>query len=495
MSIKAPPTCDCPGFNESCFGVVPSTGGGTSGTYLEFPVGQGQETLPGLVVIGETDVNTLFASGNATFSKNIIMDGVAGVNYIEFPDGTKQYTACEPTGTPTVIIPTDPTTLTANAFNNPVIIPYSSGANYTSIYAFSGGAGLQLYDVTGNETPGSSFAIALQGTGTSGGGIYLASVPTSIQTANAYLVALQLNTYNYNIAASYVGTALISMTSGSGTITFQTPTSGTFAGITAGSSVITTPKLATATTYVITATSSTATYPVTTGGTSVNYASQATAIPVSVYANLKWTGQSSIVNGQWTWISGANPPLGYPPYIIITPTWSCIISYPFGTATGPMITYGVPATANYAAATSYAYPLLSGVDTVVNTYTGANYVNSAVIRGAVTNPTPSKGGTQAGKTGGTITTGSSAGGTLTTYPHIAGSVGYGASTTSFPTGISNYTNPTVSNAGAAAIATNPSGNTAVASCANNGILTYQLDTPFINVYGTPGLGGFLMLNG
>jgi len=497
MAVKPAPSCDCPGFNESCFITDTTTGGGGgSGVYLEFPIGQGQETLPALVVNGESDLNTLFVGEDATFSQNIIMDGTAGINYIEFPDGTKQYTACENTGDPTVIIPNDPTTITTNVFNSGISIPYASGANYTSIYAFSGGAGLQAYDESGDQTPGSAYSVNIQGTGTSGGGINLANVPTSIQAANAYLVALQFNTYNYNIATKYVGSATISMSNGAGTITFQTPTSGTFAGITVGSSVIvTSPKANVATTYVITATSSTSSYSVITGGTSGYYTSQTTAIPVSVYANVRWTGQASIVNGVFTWISGSGPPTGYPAFYIMSAQWSCVYTFPIGASTGQPITLGLPTTANYAAATAYGYVLLSGIDTIVNTYTGANYVNSAVIRGALTNPTPSKGGSLVGKTGGTITTGSSAGGTLTTYPASAGSVGKNQSTSNYPTGIISYTNPTILNSGASALAINPSGNANIASCANNGVLQFSLDDFTSNVYGTPGLGGFLALSG
>ena len=50
--------------------------------YLQFPVAQGFETLNGMTNLQST-----------TIGKNLIMSGEADVNYIEFPDGTQQFTA------------------------------------------------------------------------------------------------------------------------------------------------------------------------------------------------------------------------------------------------------------------------------------------------------------------------------------------------------------------------------------------------------------------
>lgn len=56
--------------------------------YLKFPVAQGLETLQQIVVNGTADFNS-----SLTASNNIVMDGVFNTNYIQFPDGSKQYTA------------------------------------------------------------------------------------------------------------------------------------------------------------------------------------------------------------------------------------------------------------------------------------------------------------------------------------------------------------------------------------------------------------------
>jgi hypothetical protein len=49
---------------------------------LDFPVAQGLETFVGIINNGETSL-----------SANVIMTGVDGVNYIQFPNGSKQYVA------------------------------------------------------------------------------------------------------------------------------------------------------------------------------------------------------------------------------------------------------------------------------------------------------------------------------------------------------------------------------------------------------------------
>lgn len=50
--------------------------------YLHFPNAQGSETIPSIQV-----------NGTATVNQNIIMSGENDVNYLQFPDTTRQYTA------------------------------------------------------------------------------------------------------------------------------------------------------------------------------------------------------------------------------------------------------------------------------------------------------------------------------------------------------------------------------------------------------------------
>jgi hypothetical protein len=80
MSIQTFPECECAGFNPECFGVFLNADPNSlnPNDYLQFPLGQGVETLPALIDTGDMEVGT-----------NIIMTGIEGVNYIEFPDNTE----------------------------------------------------------------------------------------------------------------------------------------------------------------------------------------------------------------------------------------------------------------------------------------------------------------------------------------------------------------------------------------------------------------------
>ena len=88
MSAYFPPIENVPIFDPVLFSTPNSSDSGilsreeADRLYLQFPNGQGTETLPGLVV-----------SGSATVNTNLFLDGTSGTNYIEFPDNTKQYTA------------------------------------------------------------------------------------------------------------------------------------------------------------------------------------------------------------------------------------------------------------------------------------------------------------------------------------------------------------------------------------------------------------------
>lgn len=77
--------------------------------YLKYPVAQGAETLNIIDNLG-----TLNNTGVAEFQSNIVMSGTPAVNYIEFPDGTKQYSA----PTTSNLLTTNNTWTGTNAFNN-----------------------------------------------------------------------------------------------------------------------------------------------------------------------------------------------------------------------------------------------------------------------------------------------------------------------------------------------------------------------------------------
>ena len=65
-----------------------NTGGGTNG---QINIGNGSTNAFGINIGGSSSTTAI--GGELTASKNIVMNGIASTNYIQFPDGTKQYTA------------------------------------------------------------------------------------------------------------------------------------------------------------------------------------------------------------------------------------------------------------------------------------------------------------------------------------------------------------------------------------------------------------------
>lgn len=95
-----PPLEDVPIFDpllflEADFTLTTSS---ADARYLRFPTAQGKETMADMDVNGLAQffngVNCQGAVGDdLSINQNIIMDGVASTNYIQFPDGTQQFTA------------------------------------------------------------------------------------------------------------------------------------------------------------------------------------------------------------------------------------------------------------------------------------------------------------------------------------------------------------------------------------------------------------------
>lgn len=122
--------------------------------YLRYPVAQGYETLNGITNLS-----------NGTFEKNIVMTGTYLTNYIEFPDGSQQFTADSGGGSGDAQLSggtsTTPQVFTGvNAFNNTggIIIEDSTNTTTTttlyqngdnlSINSSIAGGGVQLGDTT-----------------------------------------------------------------------------------------------------------------------------------------------------------------------------------------------------------------------------------------------------------------------------------------------------------------------------------------------------------
>jgi len=92
MATYNPPTQDLVIFDNSVFTDSNPSGNLTRAQadllYLHFPFGQGAETIPSVSITGTSTL-----SGTVSANNNLILGGTNGVNYLEFPNGTKQYVA------------------------------------------------------------------------------------------------------------------------------------------------------------------------------------------------------------------------------------------------------------------------------------------------------------------------------------------------------------------------------------------------------------------
>jgi hypothetical protein len=88
MSAYNPPRENVPIFDSSLFNDEDEGGGLTQGEadllYLKWPIGQQNEQLNG---------STTMTGQTTVLNSNLILDGVFNTNYLEFPDGTQQFTA------------------------------------------------------------------------------------------------------------------------------------------------------------------------------------------------------------------------------------------------------------------------------------------------------------------------------------------------------------------------------------------------------------------
>lgn len=111
MSVFPPPTEIVPIFNPLDYLIQDSTLTKEYADlhYLQFPVAQGTESMQETIINGATICNDTLTANN-----NIVIDGILNTNYLEFPDGTRQYTA--PTGGN--VLTSNNIFTGTNAFNN-----------------------------------------------------------------------------------------------------------------------------------------------------------------------------------------------------------------------------------------------------------------------------------------------------------------------------------------------------------------------------------------
>jgi len=97
MSAYPPPAENLSIFDSSLFSnptITTLTKADADRLYLKFPIAQGNETIPSIIVSGTASIN-----GNATNGANMVMSGTPAVNYHQYPDTTKQYVAYTGTAT------------------------------------------------------------------------------------------------------------------------------------------------------------------------------------------------------------------------------------------------------------------------------------------------------------------------------------------------------------------------------------------------------------
>jgi hypothetical protein len=154
MANYLPPTENLPIFDNSVFTSNDAvlTESVAAKTYLKFPTAQGDETLQGITVagdssfIGDATLQKMTVEGESTFTDyatfelrtfldggadvgdtldvgntinagtNIVMSGTPDTNYLEFPDGTKQYTASSGVITGNLTLPANLIFSAANSY-------------------------------------------------------------------------------------------------------------------------------------------------------------------------------------------------------------------------------------------------------------------------------------------------------------------------------------------------------------------------------------------
>jgi hypothetical protein len=171
MSAYLPPIDNVPIFDPLLFPEVTGGGGLTlaelQGLFLEFPNAQGKEEMLAMDVNGvaqffaNVTLNdppspappAVFVSNiESTFNDNLVIGGISGTNYIEFPDGSKQYTAASGgglIGSPTYIQATIPAT-------SGVITPPAGAKTMQIILIAAGGEAGFDNNLNGILTPGGS---------------------------------------------------------------------------------------------------------------------------------------------------------------------------------------------------------------------------------------------------------------------------------------------------------------------------------------------------
>jgi hypothetical protein len=395
MSVNPFPSCNtnnpsaCAGFNENCF--ITETGTGNPANYLQFPIGQGIETLPGLITIGDVDVGA-----------NIVMTGTAGVNYIEFPDGTRQYTAFTgSTTTPSVFTP-DANTLVSPSvyFMNPIVITYPTGTKSFSAYGFSGG-GNNATPVIFTPNPavtGQQLTYAPSATSNSGSGALVSSLPVKTGTTNCCQAVLQpnLTPSNGDPNSASVWMGFVSLNPATVTATLVSSSGSNPANIVSGCQlVISNPSVGCPSSIVLTATvgGNNLIWNYVQGSTSSYYVN-VTNLAATVYNSTpnRWRGQVNISGNTLTTVANFFGTLKVGYYVLGT-SFAVFVSAQTNSTT--FTVKGCYSGFTTSASLSYGYASANGVDCALAVYSSNTTPTSiAYIKGsnAPLNVNPTFGG-------------------------------------------------------------------------------------------------------
>lgn len=210
MSAYPPPIENVPIFDAGLFpDSVSGTGGLTQSEadalYLKWPFGQTNETLSG---------STTMTGQTTILNSNLILDGVYNTNYLEFPDGTKQYTASTAGGYILLQQITPTATLTD------IILP--AGTQWCRIFAigFGGVAGANTTVQGGGGGAGASIIWPNLPVGNTSGGplaVFSSVILTpdnsfALSWASSYSTGQRIAT----VGAGQVGNPAVGVVTGSG---------------------------------------------------------------------------------------------------------------------------------------------------------------------------------------------------------------------------------------------------------------------------------------
>jgi hypothetical protein len=489
MAIKAFDDCTCAGFNPSCYGLFVETGTLNPNEYLLFPIGQGVETLPALI-----------NNGDMTVGGNIVMTGTEGVNYIEFPDDTQQFTAYVQAGQLISTLPiTALSTSTQNDYFAQVnIVSFPNNASTYNLNAFSGGG--QTSTVATNPTSpvtGQPYTNTVYGTSPSGIGISFTGVPVVKGQSGGATYAVQIvsqpnlrNPFlNPDGVDRYSGSFSLNVVNKTMTIISTDSTSNVNSIIQGTPFVVNNPPFGCPTSFIVRSIlTAGSVYGISAGFGSNNpayYTNQATLTGFGLRSSSISASFNASLSGGVMTISGAitGTLLGSIGHWIYFPSSDVVYFKPY-TGVNNQTTYTMIGNTSNTSITiqqAYAYGCFCGTDTYISTWQGSSWQRNAILRGAV--PVNSV----AGGSGGSITLQQDVGRLTTQAIATIGSPGIQQSTQTYPDGLSNFGNTVVSNSLA-----RTSSVLAIQSCADSG--SWRMLFPPTNTYtsstlSTAGFGG------